>query len=576
MDPSTADVASNGSEAGGEGRTMGDEQSMIVLEQLEKYSKFSFILNGVVTCLLAAFGLIGNATLFYQIRHSHHFSKRLASHLQILCVWDMMLLLCCLITYGVVSLYYGMIPLVGIVAYILYLFQPFASFCVIGTIWQVCAITIERYMAVSRPLEQRTRKAQFSVRAIFLTICFGAFVLNVFPVPFERTLTECFEITETGFRVRTMIRQNDIINNQIYAILVHLIPDIIFRAPLPVFAIAILTVRTLQICRNRTVGHHTFQQQKKNIPFMLTLLNAKFILCNTLYMFNTILTEVLGYGNKTSRENEDNVQQYISTLYLADLSNVLLALHSSTNWLLFCHWPSFKKTEFKSEAEQMSTMLSTGNSISKTSLCEPKSAEVLLTRFLEKGQEASKGAIVTLCKLNKRFVEFVTNDPVVNIKDIAEHPKVSKATTNVQEFIVQLLQSFADRTSSLNDIKTSCRQVGYNHFDANIHCTVEQFKLIRDEMLSAIVPHSQKQSSLSRSATRIYNWTLREIKSGALCASVDATQQVRSAVLYQLSTESSQFLAVPFPQNIGDRTEVDAPQAASAAFVYRNPETLQP
>uniref|UniRef100_A0A1I8AIM8 G_PROTEIN_RECEP_F1_2 domain-containing protein n=1 Tax=Steinernema glaseri TaxID=37863 RepID=A0A1I8AIM8_9BILA len=520
-------------------KTIGDAQSKVVLEQLERYSKFSFLVNGVITCALAAFGLIGNATLLYQIRHSRHFSKRLASHLMFLCLWDMLLLLCCLLTYGVISLYYGayILYLVGSMAYVLFFFQPLASFCVTGTIWQCAAITIERYWAVSRPLQQRTMKAQFSVPRISFLIGFGALILNVCVIPFERSLTECYEITESGFQIRTMITQQDLVNNQYYAILVHLIPDILFRAPLPIVLIACLTVRTLQICRHRTVGHHTFHQQKKNIPFMLTLLNAKFILCNTLYLFNTFIMEVCGYGSKTSSQTEEyDPEAYISSLYLTDISNALLALHSATNWILFCHWPSSRKSDQKNDHTEQSTMLSSGASLSKAAICDKRSAESLL-RVLEKSSIA-KEALVTLCIANERFAEFVTGEAFTNTKTLAEHPKVAETAATVSSFIGKVLSLFADKTSTLNDIKAICRQVGYDQFDAHIHCSTEQWKLIREEIVRAISSHG----TLQRPAIRVYNWVLREIKSGALCASVDASQQwklIREEIVRAISTHGA-------------------------------------
>lgn len=55
------------------------------------------------------------------------------------------------------------------------------------------------------------------------------------------------------------------------SLVAHLIPDIIFRAPTPIILIAILTVRTLQICARRTVGTQTIQQSRRNVPFMLTV-----------------------------------------------------------------------------------------------------------------------------------------------------------------------------------------------------------------------------------------------------------------------------------------------------------------
>uniref|UniRef100_A0A914YR26 G-protein coupled receptors family 1 profile domain-containing protein n=1 Tax=Panagrolaimus superbus TaxID=310955 RepID=A0A914YR26_9BILA len=155
-------------------------------------------------------------------------------------------------------------------------------------------------MAVSRPLEQRTRNAQFSVRAICVGIVVFAAFLNISPMIFEHELTDCYEMMSNHeYKIRTMIIPKPVIYVQYYAILVHLVPDIIFRAPTPIILIAILTVRTLQICSNRTIGMQTIHA-RRNVPYMLTILNIKFILCNTLYMFNTILMEVLGYGGKVS------------------------------------------------------------------------------------------------------------------------------------------------------------------------------------------------------------------------------------------------------------------------------------
>ncbi len=45
-------------------------------------------------------------------------------------------------------------------------------------------------------------------------------------------------------------------------------------------------------------------------------------------------------------QTEQEIEQYIQTLYLTDLANMLLALHCSTNWLLFYHWPRFHKVVF--------------------------------------------------------------------------------------------------------------------------------------------------------------------------------------------------------------------------------------
>lgn len=67
------------------------------------------------------------------------------------------------------------------------------------------------------------------------------------------------------------------------------------------------------------------------------------MLCNTLYMFNTIVMEILGYGysSKETEMSSTVFHQFVITLYLTDLANMLLAAHSATNWLLFYRWPRF-------------------------------------------------------------------------------------------------------------------------------------------------------------------------------------------------------------------------------------------
>ncbi|VDM64404.1 unnamed protein product [Angiostrongylus costaricensis] len=290
----------------------------------QEYKRFSFRYNGVLTLVLVTLGLAGSLFLLKQIYSSHIFSKRLAIHLGMICIWDSLYLLACLATYGIPSLLYGMIPVYGIMAYILFLLQPFASFCVSCTIWQVFAITLERYLAVSKPLEQRARSARFAVGWLCSAIVAGAFVLNLLPVPFERHLVPCFEILQFDPASTHKI------------LVVHFFPDLIFRAPLPIIFIGTLTVKTIHMCNKRSIGNVPLTtQMNRNIPLRLYLLNFKFILCNTLYMFNTILLELLGY--------EGLIDRYMNSFYLTDASNMLLVLHSASNWLLFYEFPTMSK-----------------------------------------------------------------------------------------------------------------------------------------------------------------------------------------------------------------------------------------
>ncbi|VDP08691.1 unnamed protein product [Heligmosomoides polygyrus] len=338
---------------------------------------FSFRYNGVLTSILVALGLVGSLLLLKQIHSSHVFSKRLAIHLGMICIWDSLYLLACLATYGVPSLLYGMIPVYGVMAYILFLLQPFASFCVSCTIWQVFAITLERYLAVSKPLEQRALTARFSAGWLCATIAAGAFVLNLLPVPFERQLVPCFEIVGSHLRNHTLLKPFDDSNSRLYRFVVHFFPDLIFRAPLPIIFIGTMTVRTIHACNQRNVGSaHLTLQINRNIPLRLYLLNFKFILCNTLYMFNTILLELLGYGEKGL------IDRYMNSFYLTDASNMLLVLHSATNWLLFYKFPMMSRVSpsIANPAEEKASNYALAQELTESALKAPEGCSMTSLR----------------------------------------------------------------------------------------------------------------------------------------------------------------------------------------------------
>uniref|UniRef100_A0AC35TMU5 G_PROTEIN_RECEP_F1_2 domain-containing protein n=1 Tax=Rhabditophanes sp. KR3021 TaxID=114890 RepID=A0AC35TMU5_9BILA len=513
-----------------------DPKSLEVLPQLYSYSTFSFWINGVVTTLLTIFGFMGNVLLLYQIRSSAHFSKRLAGHLIMLCLWDMALLLCCFLTYGVTSLYYGMTPFYGIVAYILYFFQPTASFCVTGTIWQVLAVTMERYMAVSRPLERRIRKTYFPLKVICFCIILGAMILNFTSAPFERSLQPCYEFSNQDILINTQIVPTDIVSNRYYAVLFHFVPDLLFRAPCPLIAIAVFTIQTLRLCNKRQVGEHVIlNTSKKNVPFMLTALNIKFVCCNTLYMVNTFFMEVMGFGSKTGTNNQIEMDQYITSLYLTDLSNLLLALHGSTNWLIFYNWPTISKSMGKYERGTTKNSKSCLPHLAKDSVIDNDIVNTIKQRFNEVKDEIGLKLAEKLFKVNPKLID---QD---NLPDSVEIGK------NVSVVISQFLEIFTDKNSNLSMISEYCRSIGEKYYKLSGHVSADVLKELRCTLMEILFPANLITTSVSsgtrrksvtyssnsfsnncgvseKACIRLFNFAIREMKSAAICAQVEANR----------------------------------------------------
>lgn len=90
------------------------------------------------------------------------------------------------------------------------------------------------------------------------------------------------------------------------------------------------------------------------------------------------------------------ILQYIRSLYLTDFSNMLLAIHSSTNWLIFYKWPKCKEVriykiikltpdlkEKKKRIAASFTLSASSTDLTKNVPIEPQWAVIILNRFRE-------------------------------------------------------------------------------------------------------------------------------------------------------------------------------------------------
>ncbi|CAP34896.1 Protein CBG17255 [Caenorhabditis briggsae] len=495
------------------------------------YKTFSYRYNGFFTLVLILLGLSGSCLLVKQIYSSRVFSRRLAVHLGMICFWDMLYLLCCLSTYCIPSLIYSVTPIYGPFSYILFFLQPFASFCVSCTIWQVFAITLERYLAVSSPLEQRTRKAKFGVGWICVGITIGAFILNLLPVPFENELVDCFEmgVDDQGaptFKNHTMMKPYYDDRTRIYRFLVHFFPDLLFRAPTPIIVIGTLTVRTIQACSQRSVGNFQIgMRMNRNMPLRLSLLNFKFILCNTLYMFNTILLELLEYGNM---ENGD-YDGYINSFYLTDASNMLLVVHSATNWLLFYKFPSCRKKDV------VSMTLSTSVKYNSVKI---RIAEHIGKQISPFASTLGADIIHKLCEDVQEVRNIVHGD---SQKESEQYEQETLVGVQFGQFVKDVFRWFGDRSSRISK-KFMYKQYSSAAKTGKLNFNPTDWKNIRiiviDTLVAHLLAHAKENNGkakhpysredIEECATRVFNHVLSEMKNVALCANVEERQKGRS------------------------------------------------
>uniref|UniRef100_A0A914UT95 G-protein coupled receptors family 1 profile domain-containing protein n=1 Tax=Plectus sambesii TaxID=2011161 RepID=A0A914UT95_9BILA len=506
---------------------------------VQDYRRFSFVVNGCITLLLATIGVVGNAVLFVQIRMPSAMSSRLRGHLAALCAWDTLLLCSCAFSYGILSFLYGITPFYGTAAYLLLIFQPLGTFAACGTVWQVFAITIERYLAVSRPLQERVLKAKVSVKAICITLATTVALLNLPLVPFERMLVPCIrpqvrangstEYVSTVMNVAAPLTSNAIYTlscpKMLHIAVCNFIPDLVFRFPMPVSLIIVFTIRTLQFaCVHAGNGPLNINRSAKNGTLMvLTLLNVKFVVCHSLYMYNTAM-DMLEYpflNGGRKREDEEGQQNpfehFFNTLYMTDVANLLVVLHSATNWLLFLRTstrPRRKRSQNRASfgSTAYGVTLSTSDT-SKEIFISTTDASLLLEAL--RAQSAHEFAVPLVSALSETSAAVA--DYFMGDEAFDERPAVLRVACAVYDFMDQLLGHLADPRYCLSDIREQCRSLGALHRRRGVEFHVEGLKAAR-----CVLTRQLGRANKPASVHKLVSFLLCEMKNGALCEAVES------------------------------------------------------
>ncbi|CAJ0958162.1 unnamed protein product, partial [Mesorhabditis belari] len=516
------------------------EDYRLMQEFLLSYWHFSYVFNGWVTLLLSALGFFGNSLLLLQIYSNRVFSKRLSIHLMMICIWDITFLFCCLATYSVPVLVNGSLMFYGWMAYVLYILQPLACFCISANIWHVLAISYERYRAVIDPLGHRRTQDRFRIWLIVGGISFGAALLNGISIPFEKMLHPCYMIeskerengTETSLYLSTILLMNQ---EPWINIVFHLIPDLLLRAPLPPLAILWYTYKTLAKCHKRKQIGTTvvILPTNRRIETRLYLLAAKFILCNFLFLIVFGMIEWYGMGNYIKRtepgseRDQQLVNRYWYSYYLTDASNLLLSFHAATNWLLFYNFSTFMKKHSLAASTSMT-------SIQKSNAITESFAKFVLTFIDGKQHQIGREILAKICwEMPIVKQKILPNYTPHNYALLATNPTVRECGEMVGDFIQISLEWFSDPTLPYSEIREICRKLGVAQFESKANFTPQQWKQMRTISISTLFMFIMKnfnsreytKNEIELGLTKAFNFLLSETKQAALCALVEAQRK---------------------------------------------------
>ena len=296
----------------------------------DAYRLYSIIVNIYIVGFLCLVGFIGNALSIVVLNRDHDKKNTTNWLLQTLALVDTFYLLACVFIQilKTINEETDWIPgLQSVFPYIEPYSWAFASIAQTVTVWTVVLVTVDRYIAVCKPLKAQLRSLQ---RAKIAVVCVTiAAILYNLPRFFERKFifeTDCWgnHLVKTK---KTSLRES-----REYFLVYKTICYFVFRTIGPLLMLIILNLRlikALHAVRRKQKDMNKTSKHRENITLMLVVVVSIFIICE---LPDLILRIVATLGEFLSNMAID----YIILKYINVFTNLMLAVNSSINFLIYC------------------------------------------------------------------------------------------------------------------------------------------------------------------------------------------------------------------------------------------------
>jgi len=314
----------------------------------------TFVLNVYIVGILCFFGFIGNCASVVVLRRDKETSSDKNTTtttnwlLQTLAAVDIFFLISCLLIYSVKTIHnqWPLIVVTGGYAFIDPYLPGVASIGHMLTIYTVLLVTVDRFIAVCRPLSSRHLRSIRRARLTFagIVVLSIAYSLPVFLEQQSVVVTTTDACTNERGRhlqtVKTRMRQS-----ALYFIIYKTICHVIFRSFGPLIAIIVLNGRLISALR-RLNRRHILRKpvDRDNLTMMIVAVVSIFIVCQLpdvalrVILSAEHLIPSSAVPSSAASESSGHLQEqsFLLLSYIKVLSHVLLTLNSSVNFLVYC------------------------------------------------------------------------------------------------------------------------------------------------------------------------------------------------------------------------------------------------
>ena len=289
-----------------------------------RYRTFREVVNIYLSSAVIIFGLIGNIASFYAL---HRMTSSSCLILKVLAIMDSLYLL--LHTYTTV--YDEIAHSINGIGVVLLHYYPLERILQTANAWVTVLLTIDRYLAVMKPLHTKLIFTEKRIKLSIFLICVLAISLHV-PMFFEYTYEGTYNDCGLMFHVYdfTYLLQDDY-----YQICFHVIVEVLIRLIIPLTLLIILNSRMAMAIykareRRSVIMANSIasgQRQSETMTAMVVVVVTIFAICQTPYMIYTLDFLVTWHNLKFF--------SYETNLYWLSVGEFFLLLNSSVNCLIY-------------------------------------------------------------------------------------------------------------------------------------------------------------------------------------------------------------------------------------------------
>jgi hypothetical protein len=284
---------------------------------------FQFWTWGVCLNTLAIIGIIGNILAITVLRHRRMRSST-SCYLIAQAIFDILVLICSMLFFGlpVISMSYAnLYPYLHPYAY------PAALTAQTGTIYTTVAFTVERYVAVCRPLQaSKMCTPKRAIKVILLvTVC--SILYNV-PRMLEYRHSYYInpETNATVVSYETTSFGSDPIFQKVY--LSYMYVPVIFLIPFLILSVLnIFLVLAVKKSQRTRAEMNARTARENNLTIMVIVVVLVFLICQILAMIDNIYLT-------TVPQSQLNQNEYF--IRFSGISTDMVCLNSAINFLLYC------------------------------------------------------------------------------------------------------------------------------------------------------------------------------------------------------------------------------------------------